>query len=111
MMCLVYSAAFLYTFAALGNLGLITRERTLLFPFLMVLLSIPRTPQGQRPRYEWELRRRDRRIFRATQPARLAQAAEAERSAQAARYELLAQLAQGGPGAVGPPEPEPPPRT
>jgi hypothetical protein len=111
MMCLVYSAAFLYTFAALGNLGLITRERTLLFPFLMVLLSIPRTPQGQRPRYEWELRRRDRRRFRVTEPIRLAQLAEAERLAQAARFEQLAQLAQGRPGPAGPPEPDPPPRS
>jgi hypothetical protein len=111
MMCLVYSAAFLYTFAALGNLGLITRERTLLFPFLMVLLSIPRTPQGQRPRYEWELRRRDRRRFRVTEPIRLAQLAEAERLAQAAHFEQLAQLAQGRPGPAGPPEPDPPPRS
>ena len=65
MMCLVYSAIFLYTFAALGNLGLITRERTLLFPFLFVLLAIPRTPKGQPPRYEWEVTRRQRRIMRA----------------------------------------------
>jgi len=65
MMCLVYSLAFMYTFAALGNLGLITRERTLLFPFLLVLLCIPRSPKGQPPRYEWELRRRDRKRMRA----------------------------------------------
>jgi hypothetical protein len=65
MMCTVFSAAFIYTFAALGNLGLITRERAVLFPFLLVLLSIPRTPKGQRPRYEWEVRRRDRRRLRA----------------------------------------------
>jgi hypothetical protein len=108
MMCVVYSAAFLYTFAALGNLGLITRERTLLFPFLMVLLSIPRGPKGQGPRYEWELRRRDRARFRVTEAARAARATEAERLAQAARFEQLAQLAQGHPGPVGPPDPEPP---
>jgi hypothetical protein len=65
MMCAVYSLAFIYTFAALGNLGLITRERTLLFPFMLVLLSIPRSPKGQRPPYEWELRRRDRMRLRA----------------------------------------------
>ena len=65
LMCAVYSASFFYTFAALGNLGLIERERTLLFPFLMVLLSIPRTPKGLPPRFEWELRRRDRRRMRA----------------------------------------------
>ena len=65
MMCAVYTAAFMYTFAALGNLGLITRERTLVFPFLFVLVCIPRAPRGQRPRYEWELRRSERRRLRA----------------------------------------------
>lgn len=61
LMCVVYSAAFFYAFAALGNLGLITRERTLLLPFFLVALSIPRAPKGEDPRYVWELRRRDRR--------------------------------------------------
>ena len=75
MMCVVYSVAFMYAFAALGNLGLITRERTLLFPFLLVPLCIPRAPKGQPPRYEWELRRQDRRRFRAAMAARAAQAA------------------------------------
>jgi hypothetical protein len=71
MMCTVYCFAFIYTFAALGNLGLITRERTLLFPFLMVLLSIPRAPKGRPPRFEWEVRRRDRkRILAANQTRR-----------------------------------------
>lgn len=71
MMCAVYCFAFIYTFAALGNLGLITRERTLLFPFLMVLLSIPRAPKGRPPRFEWEVRRRDRkRILAANQTRR-----------------------------------------
>ncbi len=65
MMCVVYSVFFVYAFASLGNLGLITRERTLLFPYLLVLLCIPRTPKGRRPRYEWEYRRRDRRRLRA----------------------------------------------
>jgi hypothetical protein len=65
LMCTVYTAAFMYTFAALGNLGLITRERTLVFPFLFVLVCIPRGPRGQRPRYEWELRRAERRRLRA----------------------------------------------
>jgi hypothetical protein len=71
MMCAVYCLGFIYTFAALGNLGLITRERTLLFPFLMVLLSIPRAPKGRPPRFEWEVRRRDRkRILAANQTRR-----------------------------------------
>ncbi len=52
----IYSVAFVYCFAALGNLGLITRERTLLFPFLLVVLSIPVSPKGEE-KYDWELRR------------------------------------------------------
>lgn len=67
MHCLVFTLAFLYSFAALGNLGLIERERTVLFPFLLVLLAIPLSPRGQEPRYPWEQRRprrRDRRLAR-----------------------------------------------
>ncbi len=52
--CSIYSLAFLYVFAALGNLGLIERERTLLLPFLLVPLCIPLSPAGQPPRYPWE---------------------------------------------------------
>ena len=58
--CLVYSLVFMYAFAALGNLGLITRERTLLLPFLFVLLSVPLAPEGQYP-YPWQLPRNRRR--------------------------------------------------
>ncbi len=65
MMCTVYSLAFFYAFAALGNLGLIYRERTLLLPFLLVLVCIPRSPKGQPRRFEWELRRRDRKRLQA----------------------------------------------
>jgi len=68
MMCAVYCVLFIYSFAALGNLGLITRERTLLFPFLLVLLCIPRSPKGSRVHYEWELRRRDRLRMRIRRP-------------------------------------------
>jgi len=57
LLCAVYFGAFVYTFAALGNLGLIQRERVVILPFLLVLLCIPRAPRGARPRYEWELRR------------------------------------------------------
>ena len=59
-MCAVYSLVFLYAFAALGNLGLITRERTLLLPFLFVLPAIPLAPEGEYP-YPWQLARRLRR--------------------------------------------------
>jgi hypothetical protein len=72
LMCSFYSVAFLYAFAALGNLGLITRERVLLFPFLLTLLCIPRTPKGRPTEYPWELRRRDRRRFLAALVARSA---------------------------------------
>jgi hypothetical protein len=56
----IYSLGFIYTFAALGNLGLITRERTLLFPFLLVVLSIPLSPKGEPRQFEWEMRRSER---------------------------------------------------
>jgi hypothetical protein len=61
VLCTVYSGAFIYSFAALGNLGLITRERTLLFPFLLVLLAVPMAPKGEPPQYAWEKRRLSRR--------------------------------------------------
>jgi hypothetical protein len=60
MMCAVYSILFVYAFAALGNLGLITRERALLFPLFLVPLCIPRTPRGRPPAFDWELKRRAR---------------------------------------------------
>jgi len=65
MMCLVYSIIFVYAFAALGNLGLIYRERVMLLPFLMVLFAIPRSPKGGPNMYEWEYRRKDRPAARA----------------------------------------------
>jgi hypothetical protein len=65
MMCLVYSIGFIYAFAALGNLGLIYRERVMLLPFLMVLFAIPRTPRGRPATFEWEYKRKDRKKFRA----------------------------------------------
>ena len=49
MLCAVYTATFIYAFAALGNLGLIERERTMVLPFLLVLLCIPRDPTGAAP--------------------------------------------------------------
>lgn len=49
LMCVVYSLGFMYLFAALGNVGLLARERTLLFPFLFVLLALPASPSRRRP--------------------------------------------------------------
>jgi hypothetical protein len=57
LVALLYSAGFLYFFAALDNLGLITRERTLLLPLFLVLLAIPVAPKGAAP-YPWQRRRR-----------------------------------------------------
>jgi hypothetical protein len=68
IMAAIYSAAFIYAFAALANLGLITRERTLMFPYLLVLLAIPTAPKGQPPMYPWErprLNRREQRMAKA----------------------------------------------
>ena len=60
MMCLVFTGAFCYSFASLGDLGLITREATVTVPFFLVMLCIPRGPRHQPPRYVWELRHRAR---------------------------------------------------
>jgi hypothetical protein len=60
MMCLVFTGAFCYSFASLGNLGLITREAVVTMPFFLVVLCIPRGPRHAPPRYVWELRRRER---------------------------------------------------
>jgi hypothetical protein len=54
LVCLIYTLAFLYVFAALGNLGLIERERVLLLPYLAVLFCIPVTPKKKRPAYPWD---------------------------------------------------------
>jgi hypothetical protein len=48
VMCLIYSAGFLYLFSALGNVGLLARERTLLFPFLFVLFALSEPPSRRR---------------------------------------------------------------
>jgi hypothetical protein len=72
MLCLAFSAAFLYAFAALGNLGLIERERVVLFPFFLVLLSIPLSAKGEEPQYPWEQprpKRRDRHRAQIATPA------------------------------------------
>ena len=60
MMSVLFTAAFCYFFASLGNQGLITREATVVLPFFLVPLCIPRGPRRRPPRYVWELRHRDR---------------------------------------------------
>jgi hypothetical protein len=56
LMCLFYCVGWFYAFAALGNLGLITRERTLVLPMLFAVLAIPVARAGERP-YPWQVRR------------------------------------------------------
>jgi hypothetical protein len=60
LMCVFFTGAFCYSFASLGNLGLITREAVVTMPFFLVVLCIPRGPRHSPPRYVWELRRRER---------------------------------------------------
>lgn len=68
--CGLFTIAFCYAFAALGNLGLITRESAVLMPFFLVLLCVPRGPRHQPPRYVWELSRRERAIRKRVQARR-----------------------------------------
>ena len=64
IMCFVYVVSFCYFFAALGNLGLIAREATVMVPLYLGLLCIPRGPRRRPPRYIWELTRRQRAAYR-----------------------------------------------
>lgn len=57
----LYIGIFCYVFAALGNLGLIDRERVLMLPFLLVLFAVPISPKGQPPDFEWEMNRKERK--------------------------------------------------
>jgi len=66
LLAVLYSAAWPYAFAALGNLGLIDRERIMLLPFLMIPLAIPVARKGS-PKYEWELSSAQRRKRRQPQ--------------------------------------------
>ena len=74
IMCVIYTASFAYAFAALGNLGLITREAAVVLPFFLVLLCIPRGPRHRPPRYVWELPRRERVARRRANARRRARA-------------------------------------
>lgn len=58
MACFLDVIGFCYAFASLSNLGLIDRERVLVLPFLLVLVSLPISRRGSPPRYPWERSRR-----------------------------------------------------
>jgi hypothetical protein len=63
---ILYCGVWIYSFSALGNLGLIGRERVLMLPFFLVLLCIPVAPKGKPKQFPWELSRRRRRQQRAS---------------------------------------------
>jgi hypothetical protein len=44
LVAVLYSAIFIYLFAAIGNLGVIAREKVQLLPFFLLLLAVPRPP-------------------------------------------------------------------
>ena len=68
LVCVIYSIAFLYVFAA-RKPGPDPKESGSFFlPFLLALLAIPISPKGTPPRYPWE-RRRVRRRDRARHAA------------------------------------------
>ena len=71
LMCVFFTAAFCYSFASLGNLGLITREAVVTMPFFLVVLCIPRGPRHSPPRYVWELRRGERNARRRAMARRV----------------------------------------
>ena len=41
---LAYTAMFVLAFSAIGNFGLLTRQRTQVLPFVLVLLAMPARP-------------------------------------------------------------------
>jgi len=49
MMALIYTLGFFYVFSALGNLGLLDRERVLLFPLFLPLVVLSPRPKDSAP--------------------------------------------------------------
>lgn len=41
VMCITYSLLFIVAFSAIGNFGIIARQRSLVYPFVIVLLTLP----------------------------------------------------------------------
>ena len=68
MACLIYSASFLYVFAALGNLGLIEESVVCCCRSSSSFSAFPSHPKGKPPTFPWE-KRRVRRRDRATTAA------------------------------------------
>jgi hypothetical protein len=49
LLCLVYSVLFAFAFSAVGNFGILDRERVQQLPFLLVLLALPDFRPGEGP--------------------------------------------------------------
>jgi hypothetical protein len=47
---LVYTAVFVYLFSSVGNLGILSRQRVQMLPFLAVLLAVPLPTPGRKPK-------------------------------------------------------------
>jgi hypothetical protein len=41
VLCVTYSLLFIVAFSAIGNFGIIARQRSLVYPFIIVLLALP----------------------------------------------------------------------
>lgn len=48
--CLAYVVMFVFAFSSIGNFGIMTRQRTQVFPFVLVLLAVPLAEHLQRRR-------------------------------------------------------------
>jgi predicted acyltransferase len=42
--CVAFTALFIFAFSSISNFGILTRQRTQVFPFFLVLLAIPAPP-------------------------------------------------------------------
>jgi hypothetical protein len=61
-LCLLYSALFAFAFSAVGNFGILARERVMQFPFFVVLLALPDHRPGHSPSDEDRPDESDQRI-------------------------------------------------
>ncbi len=66
--CVSYTAMFIIAFSSIGNFGIMTRQRTQVMPFLLVLLAIPLEPRRE-PEPTPTLEQRARHLARAPRAA------------------------------------------
>ncbi len=55
MLCLIYTLVFVYAFSTFANFGILTRERVMVLPFVLVLFALPK-PVGAQPSTSTSLR-------------------------------------------------------